>query len=138
MSFDVYLQCYEYGRAAGIPRTSVRRLFPVIEAQSGRDYWQVRYDELHACTIYLATFAADDQLVSSLTLNRPCGMPQFWDSVLTVMRMGNVVLYFPGCLNPLVANEFVGAHLPADMLEALGRPRCVQSGQEIVDIIEHS
>jgi hypothetical protein len=28
-----------------------------------------------------------------------------------------------------------GEHLPADMVEAMGRPRVIRSGQEIVEVI---
>jgi hypothetical protein len=54
------------------------------------------------------------------------------------MRLGHVVLYFPGDAPPLAASKETGAHLPGDMKEALGEPRCVQSGQEIVEIIKRA
>src|SRR5713101_7523405 len=136
MSFDVYIQCHEAGKPAGIPRAIIRRLFPVVEAESERDCWRVRYTDLHACTIYVGTLQSDVEMVHWICLDRPCGIMQFWDSVFEVMQLGNVVLYFPGCASPLIALESVGPHLPADMVESLGQPVCVQSGKEIVEIIE--
>jgi hypothetical protein len=49
--------------------------------------------------------------------------------------LGPAVLYFPGDAPPLVASAAAGEQLPAGMVEALGWPRVVHSGQEIVEII---
>ena len=34
LSFEVYVQCFDRGEPAGIPRASIRPLFPVVEAES--------------------------------------------------------------------------------------------------------
>jgi hypothetical protein len=41
MSFEIYLQCFEQGKPAGVPLSSVRALFPVVEGESEPDYWKV-------------------------------------------------------------------------------------------------
>ena len=63
---------------------------------------------------------------------------RLWDALYEVMKLGKVVLYFPGDAPPLIADESVARHLPADMVKALGQPRRVRSGAEIVDVIRHS
>jgi len=123
MSFDVFLQCHEFGSSAGIPRAAVRRLFPVDEARSGPDYWHVEYDKRNTCTIDLGTLESNEELLQSICLNRPCEVVAFWEGVMEVLRLGNVVLYFPGCPCPLVASGSVGHHLPVDLIESLGRPQ---------------
>jgi len=138
MSFDVYLQCHDAGQPAGILRAAVRRLFPVVDAESELDYWQLRYDDLNSCKMSVNALPSSLELLHSISVNRPCGDMRFFESVLAVMRLGNVVFYFPGCPAPLVAGDPVGAHLPPDMIEALGQPICVQSAAEIVEIIKRS
>lgn len=56
---------------------------------------------------------------------------------MAVMRLGPVVLYF-GDAPPLAANEITAEHMPEDMIEAMGRPRIVHSGQEILEVIKHA
>jgi hypothetical protein len=136
MSFEVYLQCYDCGKPAGIPRAAVRSLFPVVEAESEPNHWSVRYDELNSCHIDVTPLAADAGAIESLCVFRPCGDPRLWDGLLAVMRLGSVVLYFPGSAPPLVATEQAGSALPPDMVDAMGEPRVVRSGREIVAAIE--
>jgi hypothetical protein len=54
------------------------------------------------------------------------------------MKLGPVVLYFPGSTAPLVAQDAVRNELPVDMFEALGAARVVYSGTEIQEIIRTS
>jgi hypothetical protein len=138
MSFDVYLQCYDAGQPAGIPRNAIRRLFPVVEAKSELDYWHLRFDDLNSCKMLVGALPSNPELLHSISVNRPCGDIRFFESVLAVMGLGNVVFYFPGCPGPLVTNDTVGSHLPADMIEALGQPIRVESAEEIVEIIKRS
>ena len=138
MSFAVFLQCFERGEPSGVPRAAIRPLFPVDEADSEPDDWAVRYDDLNSCRVGVTALASDPTLVESLCVYRPCGDPRLWEALLAILRLGPVALYFPGNAPPLVANEAAGDELPADMVRAMGRPRVVQSGQEIVEIIRHA
>jgi hypothetical protein len=107
----------------------------VVEAESEPDYWSVHYDDINTCRIAVTPLPSDPSLVESLCVHRPCGDPGLWDALLAVLRLGPVVLYFPGDAPPLVASEAIEEHLPADMVQAMGRPRVVQSGREIVEAI---
>ncbi len=135
MSFDVYLQCFRGGEPAGLPRAGVRALFPV-GPDSEPDYWRVRYDDLNSCDIFIVPHPSDGALVRSVCVHRPCRDRRLWDALLGVMRLGPVALYFPAGGSPLVADDAVGPHLPADLVEALGPPRRVGSGLEIRRAIE--
>lgn len=137
LSFEVYLQCFDSGGPAGVPREAVRRLFPVVAAQSEPDYWHVRYDDLNSCSISIGALGTDPGVLESICVHRPCSDIRLWDALLEVMRLGHVALYFPGNSPPLVASEEAGAHLPRDMVEALGPPRTVRSGREINEIVEN-
>jgi len=138
VSFEVFLQCFDHGEPAGVSRAAIRSLFPVVESESEADYWSVRYGPGSWCHIGITPFAENASLVESLYVCRPCADIHLWDSLLAVMRLGSVVLYFPGGDAPLVATATAGDQLPAEMVEVLGRPRVVRTGQEIVEIIKHS
>jgi hypothetical protein len=136
MSFEIYLQCFNAGEPAGVPVSSVRALFPVVDPESEPDYWFVRYDNLNSCNISITPLASDGDMVKSVCVHRPCGDPRLWEALLNVMRLGPIVLYFPGDSPPLIAEESVAAQLPRDLREALGKPLCIGSGQEILQAIE--
>jgi len=138
VSFEVFLQCFEGGAPAGVPRDAVRRLFPVVEAESEPNYWSVRYNDLNSCHLGVTALPGDDTVVEALGVFRPCSDPRLWEALMEVLRLGLVVLYFPGDAPPLVASESVGAQLPASTVRSLGRPRVVQSGREIVEVVERA
>jgi hypothetical protein len=136
LSFEVYVQGFKRGEPAGVPRSAVRALFPVVEAESEPGYWSIRYDHLNSCHVAVSALPADPALVQSLCVVRPCGDPRLWDALLALLRLGPLTLYSPGEGPPLVASEATGEQLPADMVEALGAPRVVRSGSEILAAIE--
>jgi hypothetical protein len=136
LSFEVFVQCFEGGKPAGIPRADVRSLFPVEESRSEPDYWSVYYDDLNSCHISVSPLAADPQLLEALCVFRPCGDRRLWEALLAVLRLGSVALYFPGDAPPLVASEVAGEQLPVEMVEAMGQPRVVSSAEEIIEIIK--
>ncbi|HKT06732.1 MAG TPA: hypothetical protein VJR24_02460 [Gemmatimonadaceae bacterium] len=138
MGFEVFVQCLERDGPTGIPRSAVRSLFPVDERQSERDYWAVTYDDVNSCHIGVSPLASDPTLLESLCVYRPCGDPRLWEALLTVLRLGPAVLFFPGNAPPLVASPAVAEQVPADMVEGMGRPRVVSSGGEIVEIMKHA
>jgi hypothetical protein len=89
-----------------------------------------------ARAVYSETSGDDDSLIHHLSVERPCGDRRLWDSLAAVLKLGSVVLYFPGGPSPLVAAESVIADLPPDMVESLGTPVRVGSGDEILRHIE--
>jgi hypothetical protein len=138
VSFEVFLQCFERGAPSGVPRAAVRPLFPVVETESEPDHWAVRYDDVNSCHVSVTPLASDPALLQSLCVFRPCADPRLWDALFSVLRLGPAVLYFPGDDPPLVASEAAGEQLPSDMVEALGQPRVVRSGQEIVEVVQRA
>jgi hypothetical protein len=135
MSFDVYLQVFDNGEPAGIPRNSVRDAFrEAIVTDCSPDTWNVQYDSQNSCDVYLSADGAT--LVQGLSINRPCGDLRLWDALASILELGYVVLYFPGCKAPVIANLNVRQHLPEDMIEALGDPIVVGSGAEILREIQ--
>jgi hypothetical protein len=137
MSFEVFLRCLDGDCNLGLPRDAIRGLFPVIEEQSEPDRWCVSYGTTDVCDIYVTGYPSHDERLSFLMVERPCRDARLWESLFAILKMGRMVLYFPGG-SPLVANEAVGASLPRHEVESMGPHRRVQSAQEIVRIMRSS
>jgi hypothetical protein len=136
MSFDVYLQCFA-GKRLGIPRAAIHSLFPILEEKSEPDYWCVFYDRTDSCSISVTSAESDSERITFLSLNRPCADLRFWESVLAILRMGSVILYWPGG-GPLMAGGSDRADLPPEIVKSLGQPALVNSAREIIDAIRSS
>ncbi len=138
MGFELYLQCYAGGNPAGVSRAEVRALFPIVDEESEANYWQVRYDGTNSCTIGVDVLKGDAAKIQSLCVYRPCGDALFLEAILALLRMGSVMLVFPGCSAPLVASASVVADLPEDVVESMGQPKLVRSARELLEIIRAS
>ena len=138
LGFEIYLECFDGGQMAGLPRTSVRLLFPIVESESEPNYWSVRYDKENSCKVSLTPAASDQDSLVRLCVNRPCGDLRLWRAILRIMELGNVVALFPGCPAPLIAHERVTDHIPARVIEALGSPFRVSSAEELLHLVQHS
>jgi hypothetical protein len=136
MGFEIYLQCFAVGQPSGIPRAAVRALFAIGE-DSQRDYWSVQYGHADSCKIRVTGSESDQELVTSLCVYRPCGDIRFWESVLAILRMGPVMLYWPGG-GPVVASPIETDEFPREMADSLGEQLCVGSTQEILNAIRAS
>jgi hypothetical protein len=131
MSFDVFVQSFENGEFAGLPRERVREIFGNHLVETEPNFWRLQYDEANTCGLYLASHGADTSMVAGFTVNRPCGDERLWNALASILTLGNVVLYFPGGRAPLVARGGAAQHLPPEMLNSLGQPKVVTSGREI-------
>src|SRR5579859_2429236 len=110
MSFEVYLQCVGARAKIGISRVAVRSLFPIVENESERDYWRLQYDDLNSCHIGVTPASHDSGALESFYVERPCGDVRLWEALLAVLKMGSVVMFWPGS-PPVVANGAVAADL---------------------------
>ena|SRR5579883_3008938 len=135
MGFEIFIVCWRDGEQATIPRAWLRTLFPVEESGQETDIWTLAYDARNRCDLYLRTLPGDPEQITGFSVDRPCGEIRFWNALMDVLRRGNLVLYWPGEEPPLVADLAVIRHLPADMVESLGQPVCVRSGEEILLIL---
>jgi hypothetical protein len=135
MSFDVYLQSFHNGEPAGIPSQRIRDAFGAHLTEIGPNFWQLRYDDANWCDLDLTAHETDATMISDFTVHRPCSDQRLWDALASILASGDIVLYFPGCRAPLVAQSAVIDHLPASMVEALGQPVIVTSGREIQEEI---
>ena len=84
----------------------------------------------------------DSPMCGGFMVSRPPGDEHpFWKGLLEIMQQTETVLYWlsdgpkPYCV---VANEAAIPLMPADMVEALGRPRIVEEPWEFCDAINES
>lgn len=131
MSFEIYVQSFQNGDQAGISRQLVRDAFGTHLKELEPNRGQLHYDFTNSCDVDFDADAADPNLLVGFTVHRPCSDQRLWDSLASILRLGDIVLYFPGCRAPLVARSSVAEHLPSDLFSSLGQPEIVASGSEI-------
>ncbi|WP_234249904.1 hypothetical protein [Billgrantia desiderata] len=134
MSFDVYLQSFSHGDPVGIPCDAIRETFGDALSETEADWWRLSFSPDVSCDLSLSALDDDPQSIHSIIVERPCHDHRLWDGLAHLLGKGSSVIYFPGCSGPLVADIAVVAHIPRDMLDTLGQPLLVKSGQ---DILQH-
>lgn len=135
MGYEAFVYVFKEGKAAGISRQQVRDAFGSFLTDGGVFDWHLHYGEADNCDVMLDVDDNDKTVLRGFTVHRPCGDLRFWDAMAAILRLGNIVLFFPDNRPPLVAHRGVVRHLPADMVESLGEPKPVVTGKEILDIL---
>jgi len=94
---------------------------------------------MNSCHVSLTHPEENSDLVTGLTIFRPCIDLRLWNSLYEILRLGDWVLFFPAEKPPIIVSDRKrAAHLPADMRESLGPIREVHSGSEIAEIVRTS
>jgi len=137
MGFEVYVRCFGKSERMGISRAAVRSLFPVMEEESEPDHWRVRYDDKNSCDIGVTAVTSDKEMLKSLFVDRPCGDLRLWEALISLLRMGSVVIFWPGG-PPIVFDDVVASCLPNDMTDAIGPARSVCSAEELLRMVRES
>ena len=135
MSFDLFIQFYDHGAPAGIASDDVRAAFAPCIASSDATHLALEYDVANASYVHLKPHPNNAGAIVAIAVNRPCGDIRLWDSLARVLRLGNAVLFFPGGANPMVGSADAVPHLPRDIIEALGNPVVVASGNAILALV---
>jgi hypothetical protein len=137
VGFEVYVKCFGESEKTGISRTAVRALFPIVAEESQPDYWRVRYDDKNACHIGVISLPSDEKMLKSIVVERPCGEPKLWDALISVMKMGSVVLFWTGS-PPLVSDGGAASTLPQEMTNVMGPAKPVNSADEILRLLREA
>jgi hypothetical protein len=137
MGFEVFMECFGETQHRGISRDAVRSLFPIVEAESKPDHWRVRYDVENYCLVCVTPLASDPQKLKSLYVDRPCGDLKLWGALLSILRMGSVVMFWPGG-SPVVSGDAIAANLPVDVTAALGPAKSMLSAEELLRAVRES
>ena len=137
MGFEVYVQCFGESEKTGISRTAVRALFPIVAEESQPDYWRVRYDDKNACHIGVIPVPSDEKMLKSIVVERPCGEPKLWDALISVLKMGSIVMFWPGG-PPVITDGTVASTLPQEMTNVMGPAKPVNSADEILRLLRET
>jgi hypothetical protein len=131
MSFDLFIGCFENGEPAFFPLRLVVDAFASHITSRDDKCLTVAYgQEPEDCSyVYVDSKAP---LIDAFSVNRPTADIRFYDTLVSILQSANLALYMPGDCPPLIARAEVIPHLPASMVEALGAPRVVGTGAEIV------
>ena len=79
-------------------------------------------------------------MLTGFYVERPCSDVRLWEALMTVLRMGAVVIFWPG--GPPVVAENVDSsrlpRLPKDMTDSIGPAKLVRSADELVRLVRES
>ena len=135
MSFDLYIQSFENGTPAGIPKVFVRHVFGSHLTEVEPDYWTLVFSQNDSCSVFPIVHEDLPDLVLGLSISNPCDDPILWHCLYRLMTFGNTVLYFPGGPGPLALDARVASHMPQDMQVSLVKPVIVSGGLDIQQIV---
>jgi hypothetical protein len=135
MGFEVFILGFDRGQPARIPVQDIRQVFGGFLAGASPYDWRLTYEGQNQNAVTLLRDRSDRELITGLSIDSPCNDPRLWDAMASILQLGNLVLIASSDLPPLVASAGVADHLPAQMLESMGAPKCVRSGAEIVRAI---
>lgn len=133
MSFDLLFGCFTDGNPSRIPRAAVREAFGPCLREESNTSWVVDYGPAGASDIFVNPGPGE---ITSISVVDPITDPRLWESLFRILQLGNVVLYYPDCSAPMIADDSVAQHLPRAMIESFGDPIRVESGDEILERIE--
>lgn len=135
MGIEAFITAYKDGDVTPLRSDRIRSIFAdfTVDWQPANGVLRVCFgDEINCCDIYCGRECDVSNSTKGLMISRPVRHPDLWRCVLDVMRMGNVVLFFSDDTTPLFAVQEAPRHLPADLLESLGKPRMVQCPNDII------
>ena len=136
MSFDLYLQAFQDGKAAGIAIETIRNAFGKYVVEIDEDFWQLQFELDTSCDIFLQPLSNDSLLIHTLSIHRPCRDSRLWQSLWLLLELPGTLLYFQGCDAPLARDSLAAEAMPVEMRKSLGDPVIVLNMSEISQIIE--
>ena len=127
MSFDIFLQCFEGGNFSKFRRHIAWEKFaPYATGSFG--HYELRFPD--GSRGYLSIDDGDE--IDGLAVNRPGG-DMLYDLIYEIMRQTSTILYWND--GGVIARASVALQIPSQFLSALGTPRIVRSGHEIIAYI---
>ncbi len=136
MSFDLYLQKFQNGKAAGMSLDVIRDAFGKYTVELDEDFWQVQYSADESSDIFLQPLPGDNSLIHTLSIHRPCRDIRLWESLYLLLELPGTLFYYPGCVAALARDSQAGINMPEDMRESLGNPVIAASALEIFQSID--
>jgi hypothetical protein len=129
MSFTIYIGAFRDHELFDYDPTIVEEVFAPLIATRGSFGWALK----------VGGFVSIDDApkINHFSVDRPPGSAAFWVGLVEIMRRTPSVVYWPDeGRTSCVADQALIAHLPPDMVEALGEPFVVSNGEEITNAIK--
>jgi len=136
MSFDLYLQTFQDGKANGIGLEVLRDAFGKYVVEMDEDYWQVQYDLEESSDIFLQPLPGNPLLIHTISIHRPCRDLRLWESLWRLLGIAGTLLYYPSCDAPVARDPIAGMSMPDEMRASLGDPLIVSSAVELVQAMD--
>jgi len=132
MSFDIWLDCFKEGDKDFFPTTILEKVFAPSHVGDDGTYWLLQFPDGVSCRVRIA----NEPMTAGFAINRPSGNG-LYDAIYEIMSRTQTVLSwsFGGAA---VANPSVIPHLPPEMIQSVGVPTVVHSGDDIIKAIEAS
>lgn len=131
MSYEYYLQAHLKEEAQRIPTARILSIFEDFITGRGENYIRVEFEEGNSCDIFIDL---NEPFESGFMISRPCYSKQLGRCIYQVMLLGNFVFYEPDGKGAIIANPATEYHLPADMIEALGKPVLAESEDDFLEL----
>ena len=136
MSFDLYLQAFQDGKASGIGLEVLRDAFGKYVIEMDDDYWQVQYGPEESSDVFLQPLSDNPSFFHTISIHRPCRDSRLWESLWRLLGNAGAVLYYPSCAAPLTRDPAAGMSMPEQMRESLGDPIVVMSAAELFQAMD--
>lgn len=130
----IFVQCFCNREPAGVSRDQIQEVFGSYLTIEKLNKWYLYYDELTYCNVTISPLKENKDLIHNLSING--GGEKLFDALFSILQLGHVVLYYPGCKAPIAVDVAVAKQLPQDMIGVLGMPVKVCSGAETLKIIQ--
>jgi hypothetical protein len=134
MSYEYFIQAHLHQDSQKIPTESILSIFKRYIVAKDKTYIDLHFDESNRCTIYLDTEEPDN---SGFMVSRPCGV-KLGECLYEVMLLGNFVFFEPDGKYMITVAPSVEAHLPADMIETLGKPVVAKSQEDFLKLYHNN
>lgn len=131
MSFDLYLQAFQDGKASSIGLEVLRDAFGKYVIEMDDDYWKLQYGVDESSDIFLQPLPDNSSFIHTISIHRPCRDLRLWESLWRLLGIAGTVLYYPSCDAPMARDPRAGMSMPGEMHESLGDPLIVSSAVEL-------
>lgn len=135
MSFDLLVSRFEDGEPALFQSSVLVREIEPYVVETTPKWFELRFPDEAGCTVFADTASVE---MDGFNVNRPCDSPQLYEALLAILKTPGMVLVMPSECPPLIGLVDAADHLPADIVEALGKPVLLRSASEILQRIRES
>ena len=133
MSFSIFVQSFQNGRAVNVPDELITKIFSKRFVSENADIRVLEYPDGSRSELKVRK----DCPSAGLSFSRPPASLEFWGAVLSILQQTPSCLYWPGG-GPVVAQATVSEHLPKSMIEGLGDPMLATSAEQVIEMIKKS